>query len=99
MWLLAAEGDAADAFLLHAICCDGMRRSRIGAIRCFDNGIGVADMCSASFVAQEAILYSYDLSTVPSVLPAFANKRDLIICDEVCCLSALVRCVFGFVQE
>jgi len=32
---------------------------------------------------QEAILYSFDLSTVPSILPAFANKRDLIICDEV----------------
>lgn len=23
------------------------------------------------------------MSTVPSILPAFANKRDLIICDEV----------------
>lgn len=34
-------------------------------------------------VVQEAILYAYDLSTVPSILPAFANKRDLIICDEV----------------
>lgn len=33
---------------------------------------------------EEAILYSYDLSTVPSILPAFANKRDLIICDEAC---------------
>ena len=31
---------------------------------------------------QEAILYSYDLATMPSVLPAFANKRDLIIADE-----------------
>jgi hypothetical protein len=32
---------------------------------------------------QEAILYAYDLTTVPSLLPAFANKRDLIVCDEV----------------
>mmetsp|Transcript_15665 Transcript_15665/g.47228 ORF Transcript_15665/g.47228 Transcript_15665/m.47228 type:complete len:672 (-) Transcript_15665:679-2694(-) len=31
---------------------------------------------------EEAILYSYDMATVPSILPAFANKRDLIICDE-----------------
>ena len=33
--------------------------------------------------AQEAILYSYDLTTMPSILPAFANKRDLILVDEV----------------
>lgn len=32
--------------------------------------------------SQEAILYSYDLATLPSVIPAFANKKDLIICDE-----------------
>lgn len=31
---------------------------------------------------QEAILYSYDLATLPSILPAFANKRDLLVCDE-----------------
>lgn len=31
---------------------------------------------------EEAILYSYDLATLPSVIPAFANKKDLIICDE-----------------
>lgn len=35
-------------------------------------------MCTA-----EGIIYSYDLSTVPSVLPAFANAKDLIIVDEV----------------
>jgi hypothetical protein len=32
---------------------------------------------------QESIIYSYDLATVPSILPAFANSRDLIIVDEV----------------
>lgn len=31
---------------------------------------------------EEAILYSYDLATLPSILPAFASKKDLIICDE-----------------
>jgi serine palmitoyltransferase len=31
---------------------------------------------------QEAILYSYDLATLPSIIPAFASKKDLIICDE-----------------
>jgi hypothetical protein len=32
---------------------------------------------------EEAILYSYDLATLPSIIPAFASKKDLIICDEV----------------
>ena len=32
---------------------------------------------------QEAIIYAYDLATVPSILPAFANSKDLLICDEV----------------
>lgn len=31
---------------------------------------------------EEAILYSYDLATLPSILPAFASKKDLILCDE-----------------
>ena len=37
---------------------------------------------------EESIIYSYDLATVPSVLPAFANAKDVIVCDEVrsCCL-------------
>lgn len=32
---------------------------------------------------EESIIYSYDLATIPSVLPAFANTKDLIVCDEV----------------
>ena len=38
----------------------------------------------ATFMGQEeSIIYAYDLSTIPSVLPAFANAKDLIIVDEV----------------
>ncbi|PRW20998.1 long chain base biosynthesis 1-like [Chlorella sorokiniana] len=32
--------------------------------------------------SEEAILYSYDLATLPSIIPAFASKKDLILCDE-----------------
>jgi serine palmitoyltransferase len=32
---------------------------------------------------EEAIIYSYDLATLPSIIPAFANRKDVIICDEV----------------
>jgi serine palmitoyltransferase len=31
---------------------------------------------------EEAIIYSYDLATLPSIIPAFANRKDLIIRDE-----------------
>ena len=33
---------------------------------------------------EESIIYSYDLATIPSVIPAFANAKDVIVCDEVC---------------
>lgn len=36
---------------------------------------------------EECIIYSYDMATVPSVIPAFANAKDVIICDEVCFLT------------
>ena len=32
---------------------------------------------------EESIIYSYDLATIPSVIPAFANAKDVIVCDEV----------------
>ena len=38
---------------------------------------------------EEAIIYSFDLATVPSVIPAFANAKDVLICDEV-----RLRCLF-----
>ncbi|CAD7696398.1 unnamed protein product [Ostreobium quekettii] len=31
---------------------------------------------------QETIIYSYDMATAASVLPAFANAKDVIVCDE-----------------
>ena len=34
-------------------------------------------------LTEESIIYAYDLATIPSVLPAFANAKDLIVCDEV----------------
>lgn len=33
---------------------------------------------------EEAILYSYDVATMPSVMPAFASRKDLIVIDEAC---------------
>ena len=31
---------------------------------------------------QESIVYSFDIATAPSVLPAFANRKDVIVMDE-----------------
>jgi serine palmitoyltransferase len=33
--------------------------------------------------AEEAIIYSYDIATVASIIPAFANRKDVIVVDEV----------------
>ena len=50
---------------------------------------------------QEGIIYAYDLSTIPSVLPAFANAKDLIVVDEVlpqsfapCCPASIEKDFF-----
>ena len=44
---------------------------------------------------EESIIYSYDLATIPSVLPAFANAKDLIVCDEVRALRGTARHPLG----
>ncbi|KAF5837723.1 pyridoxal phosphate-dependent transferase [Dunaliella salina] len=33
---------------------------------------------------DEAIIYSYDIATVSSIIPAFANRKDVLIIDECC---------------
>lgn len=32
--------------------------------------------------AEQAIVYSFDIATMPSVLPAFATRKDVIVLDE-----------------
>lgn len=32
--------------------------------------------------AEEAIVYSFDVATMPSVLPAFASRKDVVVIDE-----------------
>uniref|UniRef100_A0A383WDB8 serine C-palmitoyltransferase n=1 Tax=Tetradesmus obliquus TaxID=3088 RepID=A0A383WDB8_TETOB len=37
----------------------------------------------AQFMGQEeAIIYSYDISTIASVIPAFASRQDILVLDE-----------------
>ncbi|KAF6262798.1 pyridoxal phosphate-dependent transferase [Scenedesmus sp. NREL 46B-D3] len=37
----------------------------------------------AQFMGQEeAIIYSYDISTISSVIPAFASRQDILVLDE-----------------
>jgi 7-keto-8-aminopelargonate synthetase-like enzyme len=33
---------------------------------------------------EDAIIYSYDTATMPSLLPAFASRKDVIVIDEQC---------------
>lgn len=37
---------------------------------------------------DEAIIYSYDIATISSVIPAFANRKDVLVVDEVMALGA-----------
>ncbi|KAG2454807.1 hypothetical protein HYH02_000639 [Chlamydomonas schloesseri] len=33
---------------------------------------------------EAAILYSYDVATIASIIPAVTNRKDIIVCDEFC---------------
>eukprot|EP00210_Caulerpa_lentillifera_P006703 g6405.t1 len=41
---------------------------------------------------QESIVYSFDLATVPSLLPAFASAKDVIVVDECVCYPIQTGC-------
>lgn len=32
---------------------------------------------------EESIIYAYDIATAASLIPAFANAKDVVVCDEV----------------
>ena len=32
---------------------------------------------------EEAIIYSFDIATISSIIPAFANRKDVLVVDEV----------------
>lgn len=73
---------------IQAICKRTIAKYGVGACgpRAFygtiDVHLDLEGALAAYIGTEEAILYAYDMATVPSVLPAFANKRDLIVCDE-----------------
>lgn len=37
---------------------------------------------AAFMEADAAIIYSFDMASGSSVIPAFANQRDILVCDE-----------------
>ena len=41
---------------------------------------------------EEAILYSYDAATVPSIIPAFANAKDIVVIDDGCAYAVRLGC-------
>jgi len=47
-----------------------------------DVHLALEDRLAKFMGTQEAILYSYDLATMPSILPAFANRKDIIVVDD-----------------
>lgn len=41
------------------------------------------ERCVSRFMAaDEAIVYSFDIATMPSVLPAFASRKDVIVIED-----------------
>lgn len=44
---------------------------------------------------EEAILYSYDAATVPSIIPAFANAKDVVVIDDGCANAVRAGCTLS----
>ncbi|KAK2075709.1 hypothetical protein QBZ16_001818 [Prototheca wickerhamii] len=71
-----------------AICAEAIDKYGVGACgpRGFYGTIDVHLELEAEIAkfmgTEEAILYSYDCATLPSIIPVFANAKDLIVCDE-----------------
>eukprot|EP01025_Chloroclados_australasicus_P008250 TRINITY_DN1287_c0_g3_i1.p1 TRINITY_DN1287_c0_g3~~TRINITY_DN1287_c0_g3_i1.p1 ORF type:complete len:563 (-),score=76.62 TRINITY_DN1287_c0_g3_i1:326-1945(-) len=47
-----------------------------------DVHLNFEELFSKFMGTDESIIYSYDLATIPSVLPAFASKKDVMVIDE-----------------
>ena len=50
-----------------------------------DVHLHLEERIAAFLESEESILYSYDVATVPSIIPAFANAKDVIVMDDGCC--------------
>ena len=57
-----------------------------------DVHLELEDQLAAFFKTEEAILYSYDAATVPSVIPAFANAKDIVVIDDGCANAVRLGC-------
>ncbi|GLI60858.1 hypothetical protein VaNZ11_003073 [Volvox africanus] len=44
---------------------------------------------------EAAIIYSYDVATIASIIPAFANRKDIIIYDECCSYPIQTGCTIS----
>lgn len=48
-----------------------------------DVHLDIEEELAAFFGTEAAIIYSYDVATISSIIPAFANRKDILIIDEV----------------
>lgn len=54
-----------------------------------DVHLTLEDNLAAFMGTEEAIIYSFDIATISSIIPAFANRKDTLIVDEVCATACI----------
>jgi serine palmitoyltransferase len=57
-----------------------------------DVHLHLEDVLAQFLRTEEAILYSYDAATVPSIIPAFANAKDIVVIDDGCAYAVRLGC-------
>lgn len=60
-----------------------------------DVHLELEEQLAAFFKTEEAILYSYDAATVPSIIPAFANAKDIVVIDDACSNAVRAGCTLS----
>lgn len=60
-----------------------------------DVHLELEDRLASFFKTEEAILYSYDAATVPSIIPAFANAKDIVVIDDACANAVRAGCTLS----
>ncbi len=60
-----------------------------------DVHLELEDQLASFFKTEEAILYSYDAATVPSIIPAFANAKDIVVIDDACANAVRAGCTLS----
>ena len=77
----AVQAEDAEALQRYGVGSCGPR----GFYGTIDVHTRLEEALAAFMGTAQAIVYPFDIATMPSVLPAFATRKDVVVLDEAAC--------------